>query len=74
MLLIGGLISHTAMLKQLLHKPWEFQGHLSKYLKKTITSSPVYKSLKDTKSGSTYQLMKNFCLQRGNSFIIFNNK
>lgn len=46
MLLIEGLISHRAMLKQVLHKPCKFKGHLSKYLKKD-NSLPICKSLKE---------------------------
>lgn len=46
MLLIEGLISHTAMLKQVLHKPCKFEGHLSRYLKKDA-SFPICKSLKE---------------------------
>lgn len=33
MLLIGGLISHTAMPMKLLHKLYKSEGHLSKYLR-----------------------------------------
>lgn len=45
MLLIEGLISHTAMLKQLLHKPCKFKGHLSKYFKKDNDFFPQFVNL-----------------------------